>query len=126
LLLSVTKDFDGKTGIINIPVEDVLFLEYDFLEKRVWAHTSGEQYYIPGTLIYWAEALRTGGYDFKKVDRNVVVQVPKITILDRMLKCAYFESTIRKDSKRITLSHTYFKELAACSKSDGCEIILLN
>jgi|HigsolmetaGSP12D_1036236.scaffolds.fasta_scaffold00095_18 DNA-binding LytR/AlgR family response regulator len=123
--LSVSRDIDGKTGIVNLSVTDVLFLEYDLTTKKVWVHTLRDRYYIPGTLSFWAEALRAGGYDFRKVDRNIVVQVPKIKVMDRTFKYAYFEDPVREKSKRITLSQTYFKKIAEKNRASDLQIVII-
>jgi len=110
--LSVTLDIEGKSGISNLPVGDVLFLQCDFVSKWITVHTLDEQYFIPGTLVYWTEALQQGGYQFEKVDRNIVVHIPKICKMDRYFARAYFEIETTSRSKSVTLSQKYFKLLA--------------
>lgn len=113
LLLSVTRDEEGKTGLINITANDALFLEYDQYQKRVYAHTLEERFYVAGSLTYWETALKAAGYEFEMVDRNIVVHMPKIKRLDRVFAKAYFEYEIDKNSKYITLAQRYFKKVLA-------------
>ncbi|RKP49841.1 hypothetical protein D7Z26_18585 [Cohnella endophytica] len=111
--LTVTLDIEGKSGISNLPVRDILFLQFDFISRWITVHTLDGQFFIPGTLIYWTEALKKGGYQFEKVDRNIVVHVPKICKMDRFFAKAYFEIETTSRSKSITLSQKYFKLLAS-------------
>ncbi|MCC3376869.1 LytTR family transcriptional regulator DNA-binding domain-containing protein [Cohnella sp. REN36] len=108
--LSVTRDQEGKTGLLNVSIDDVLYLESDF-EKWVRVHTRDEHFYIAGTLIYWTHAFQASGHAFQKVDRNIVVHEPKIKRLDPVFAMAYFDSEIGKHTKKITLAQKYFKEL---------------
>lgn len=110
--LTVTMDVEGQSGISNLSVDDILFLQFDYDSKWVTVHTLDGQYFIPGTLVYWAEALKNGGYQFEKVDRNVVVHIPKICKMDRYFVKAYFEMETTSRSKSVTLSQKYFKLLA--------------
>ena len=109
--LTVTRDIEGKSGISNLPVRDILFLQSDLTSKWIAVHTLDDQFYIPGTLIYWTEALKQGGYQFEKVDRNIVVHVPRICKMDRIFVKAYFELETTSQSKSITLSQKHFKLL---------------
>lgn len=122
--LPVTRGNDEDFNLISLPVSEVLFLEYDFIDKKVWTHTRNDRYYLPGTLTYWAKALSTSGYDFMTVDRNIVVQLSKIKRLDTMLKYAYFEDQIRRDSKRVTVSNKYYKELITLNKARNLQIAM--
>ena len=108
--LFVTRDLDvGKVEVENLPIEDLLFLQYDL--KFVSVHTMDQQYVVPGNLSYYENALRTAGYDFRQVDRNIVVHVPKIRLLDTVHSKAYFESEIRQNSKSITLAQAHLRAL---------------
>lgn len=113
LQLAVTQDEEGANGFFNVPAEDLIFLEYDMSKKWVLAHTMEDRYYIAGTLTYLVTALKAKGYEFEKVDRNIVVNLPKIKRLDRMNTFAYFEYDVHKSSKRVTLSRKYFDKLLA-------------
>jgi hypothetical protein len=122
--LSVTRDNDGDSGLINLLVNDVLFLEFDIIKKKVWAHTLNNRFFMPGTLSYWTKALTNSGYDFMMVDRNILVQFPKIKRLNHVLRYAYFEYEIRYNSKKVTLAHKRYKEITAMNKQKGLEIVI--
>lgn len=109
--------------MVNINVDDVLYLEYDFKYKKVGVHTLTSKFYFPGTLTYLEDGLKNSGYEFLKVDRNVVVHLPKIKRLDKFLKFAYFETDIRSDSPKITVSHSHYKELVRLSMDSGYDIV---
>jgi DNA-binding LytR/AlgR family response regulator len=88
--VAVTRDPEGSKGLLNVSVNDLIFLEFDMVEKWVIAHTLEERFYLAGSLTYWAEALKAAGLDFEKVDRNIVVQVSKIKRIDTIFTHAYF------------------------------------
>lgn len=113
LQLAVTRDEEGTGGFVNVPAEELIFLEYDMTTKWVLAHTMDHCFYVPGTLTYLATALKASGYEFEKVDRNIVVHLPKIKRLDKLNTLAYFDYDIQKASKRVTLSRKYFDKLLA-------------
>ncbi|MFC5528446.1 hypothetical protein [Cohnella yongneupensis] len=124
LLLSVTRDEEGKTGSINIRTDDALFLEFDQIQKRVYAHTLLERFFIAGSLTYWQTSLKAAGYEFETVDRNIVVHVPKIKRLDSVFAFAYFDYEINKSSKRITLAQKHIKKVIADATEHNRRIIV--
>ncbi|SFA91180.1 LytTr DNA-binding domain-containing protein [Cohnella sp. OV330] len=111
LYLAVTEDLEGKSGYINIAADDVLYLEFDMFEKMVHVHTADSKYYIAGTLLYCTESLKSAGYQFERVDRSCVVNVPKIRRMDKTFYLAYFEDEIGPKSKKVTMSQKLFKEV---------------
>ena len=109
--LAVTRDAEGKTGLINLSVSEILYLEFDMTEKWVFVHTLEDRFYISGNLSYWAEALKAVGFGFEKVDRNVVVHLQKIKRLDRVFAYAFFEYEVQKNSKKVTLAQKHVKKV---------------
>jgi len=108
--LFVTRDQElGKIEVDNLPVEDLLYLQHD--RKYVSVHTINREFYVPGNLSYYEHALRSAGYDFRQVDRNIVVQVPKIRLLDTIYSKAYFEPEISENSKCVTLAQVHLRAL---------------
>lgn len=104
--LSVTRDQSGADSMVNLPTEDVLYLEHDILDKSVYAFTEKEKFYIPGTLNYWAESLKA--YGFEKGDRNVVVQLSKISRMERRpFYCAYFGD----GEIKVSMSENHYKRI---------------
>jgi DNA-binding LytR/AlgR family response regulator len=108
---SVTGDSEGKNGLINLPVSEAIFLEFDTSKRCVFVHTQEEKYYMAGTLAYWAESLKSVGFEFEKVDRNIVVQISKIQRMDQTFFLAYFDREITPNTKKITMSQKYFKRI---------------
>lgn len=96
----VTKDKSGKSGVQNLPFDQTCFLECE--GKFMVVHTLTEQFYMNGTLAYWLDALAK--YDFEKSDRNVIVNMTMIERIDPIMKIAYFETEIHKNSKYCTIS----------------------
>jgi DNA-binding LytR/AlgR family response regulator len=125
MYLSVTRDTFGKDGLINIKVDDVLFLEFDMTEKGVIVHTRDEKFFITGTLNYWAETLKSTGYEFEKSDRNIVIHIPKIKRLDRIFTFAYFDYEVNTYSKRVTLSQKHFKKIVSMVREIDPLIIIV-
>ena len=100
--LSVTKERDGKSGGTNVPVRGITHLEAD--SYMVIVHTTKDQYYLAGTMVYWVNTLNSSGYNFRNADRSSVINVDKIDSIDMKFKLAYFESDINRHSKRCTLA----------------------
>ncbi|MGF7050771.1 DNA-binding LytR/AlgR family response regulator [Paenibacillus sp. DS2015] len=109
--LTVTKDIDGNTGLTTLKIDDILFFEYDGRTDRIIVQLKDETYYTVGTLRYWNKVLNNSGYKFKLVDRNNMVNMNKIKMLDKIFKVAYFETDISSRSKRCTVSSSNYKEL---------------
>ncbi|MCC3374905.1 LytTR family transcriptional regulator DNA-binding domain-containing protein [Cohnella sp. REN36] len=100
--LSVSRDPEGKAGLIALQVKDVLFFETHRNKDMIVLHTQDEQYFIPGTLKYWTEALRASGEDFEIIDRNNAVHLTKVKHVDQRFRIAYFSEG--KDAKKCTIS----------------------
>lgn len=109
--ISVTRDVDGDSGIVNLKVADILFLEWNTKYERVIVHTKEEVFFTPGTLKYWAGTLNNSGFKFRIVDRNNAVNVDRIVRLDSVFKKAYFEADVRKNSKCCTMAFKRYKDL---------------
>lgn len=107
--LSVTRNSEGTNGLVNLPITEILFLEFDPIDRCIFVHTREEQFYLAGTLAYWATTLEQ--YDFEKVDRNFVVQVPMIQRMDTAFFMAYFDGEITLNSKKVTMSQKYFRRI---------------
>lgn len=107
--LTVSRHVDGKSGLIALPVRDILYFEFDKGKEMIAFHTLTERFFIPGTLKYWTESLRASGYHFAMVDRNNAVNLCKIRHFDRSYKLAYFEDEVCKHSKSCTVSVTHLK-----------------
>jgi DNA-binding LytR/AlgR family response regulator len=123
--LAVTRNVDGTSGIINLPINDVIFMEYDMIVKGVFVNTLNDKLYIAGTLTYWTDALKAQGYHFEKVDRNYVVQIPTIKKLDKIFTKAYFEYETTPLSKSVTLSQRQFKEVVTQIKVFNPQIVVV-
>ncbi|MGE7052951.1 LytTR family transcriptional regulator DNA-binding domain-containing protein, partial [Paenibacillus glucanolyticus] len=90
--LTVTRDIEGESGIVNLKVSDILFLEWSTRAERVVVHTRVGEYYMTGILKYWTSVLNNSGFTFRVVDRNSAVNVNQIEMLDSNLKIAYFDT----------------------------------
>ncbi|URN94536.1 MAG: LytTR family transcriptional regulator DNA-binding domain-containing protein [Candidatus Pristimantibacillus lignocellulolyticus] len=91
--LTVTKDPDGQSGILSIPLRSVDYLLCESEKKRMLVYVGDVIYYMMGTVKYWETAIaNTGDYRFVKVDRNTLVNIVNIQILDTKYRKAYFGS----------------------------------
>jgi DNA-binding LytR/AlgR family response regulator len=123
--VAVTRDPEGSKGLLNVLVQNLIFLEFDMVEKWVIAHTLEERFYMAGSLTYWAESLKAAGLDFEKVDRNIVVQVSKIKRLDSIFTHAYFVEKPTAQSKKITMSSNNFKHIMKRAQNFGSSIVVI-
>lgn len=91
--LTVTKDPDGLSGIFSISLSEVDYLLCESEKKRVLVFVGDTTYYMMGTIKYWENAIENSGdYRFVKVDRNTLVNIVNIQVLDSKYKKAYFGS----------------------------------
>jgi DNA-binding LytR/AlgR family response regulator len=120
--LAVSRDPEGKAGLTELPVEDILFFESHSKNKdMIILHTLDEAFYAPGTLKYWVEVLKASGEDFEMVDRANAAHLSKVHHVDRLFRVAYFGES--KSSKNCTLSiNNVTKVLQHIdTKSDGLQ-----
>lgn len=109
--LTVAKNVNGTSGLYNLPIDAVAYIEYSTKIDRVIVHTVDSCYYMCGTLKFWQAALEGSGYRFLLVDRTNVVNVDNIVILDDQYNIAYFESNITPNSKRCTFTKIRYNEV---------------
>jgi len=109
--LTVTRDIEGESGIVNLNRNDIIFLESRKPIQRVAVHTEREEFYLPGTLKYWATTLNSSGESYRIVDRNIAVNIDKIVLMDSLQKRAYFSDEVKKTSKYCTLAYWRYSEL---------------
>lgn len=103
--LTVSRDPEGKTGLIELPADQVWFVEsYKKVKDMIALHVSQtECFYAPGTLKFWSTALKASGLPFVIVDRTNAIHLPKIKSFDEYLR-AFFTDNRTKDSKYCTVS----------------------
>lgn len=71
MVLSVSRDKKGEAGIEQVPIRNILYLEWSGSIKRIIVHVKGgKRYYLTGPLNFWGELLSNSGYKFVDVDRN--------------------------------------------------------
>ncbi|MGV2788285.1 hypothetical protein GNF98_21915, partial [Clostridium perfringens] len=98
-------------GIVNLNRNDIIFLESRKPIQRVAVHTVSEEFYLPGTLKFWASALNNSGQSYRIVDRNIAVNIDKIVMMDSYRKRAYFSNEVNQTSKFCTLAFWRYSEL---------------
>ncbi|WP_379136074.1 LytTR family transcriptional regulator DNA-binding domain-containing protein [Paenibacillus sp. sgz500958] len=92
--LHLTKDKDGKSGIFNIPVEDVFYFENCIGKiRRLNVHTSQGMFYAMGTMTYLMEALNNSGYHFSVGDRSACINLDRVVRVNEYFLTAYFDDS---------------------------------
>lgn len=122
--LTVSKDFDGMSGIVTVCIEEILFLKAE--NGGVSVHTPDAVYYSPGTLRYWTVALNSSGYHFILSDRNNSINMRKIVEINKLQKLAYFDTADRRNkaSKYATMSTSGYKEVQRAISETNLSVIL--
>lgn len=111
-ILSVTKDVDGAEGLIQLPINQIAYMEFLRSKNRVLVHTAKNEYYLMGTLQYWQRAIAAVGHRFVWVDRTYVVNIDRIRVMDSIRHIAFFEDSPSKSSKNCTLTNIRFEEIS--------------
>lgn len=110
-ILSVAKDIEGVSGLYQLPVTEIAYMEYQKTINRVVVHTPGKKYYTMGTLLFWQKALAANGHRFMWVDRTNVVNIDCIKVMDTIRHIAYFDTIPSNGSKKCTFTNGRFVEV---------------
>jgi len=100
MLLSLTRDTEGHSGFVHVRTRDLLYLECDTASGGVSFHTREERFFGMGTMKYYQSALAAHGLLFTKADRNILLNMEKVALIDRKDGFVYFEPAIDKNAKR--------------------------
>ncbi len=111
MMLTVTKDVSGESGLCNLEVDKIIYLEAISEKKIVVVHTLEDKFYTMGTLKYWELALNHSGYNFGLVHRDLSVNLQNVQVMDKRRKNIYFEQQVRKNSKMCPIASHRFNEL---------------
>jgi len=88
---SVTENFHGSGGLVEVDIREVLSLGVDSKTSTIVIQTRNATYYTSGTLRYWTHVLNSSGYHFLIADRNNSINISKIVMIDKYQKIAYFD-----------------------------------
>lgn len=105
--LSVTKDINGDSGLVNILVEDIWYMMHSSGVNRIIVYTINGEYILNGPLKYWANTLNNSGYHFTESDRSASVNIDKVVRINEFFKTAYFDGS----NKGCMLSEKGLKEV---------------
>ncbi|AIQ54553.1 LytTR family transcriptional regulator DNA-binding domain-containing protein [Paenibacillus sp. FSL R7-0331] len=112
-ILSVTRDVEGSGGLVQLPMRDIAYMEFERPINRVVVHTPDRKYYLMGTLQYWHGAILAAGHmNFISVDRTNVVNIDRIRFMDDIRHIAYFDQLPSIISKKCTLTKIKFDDIA--------------
>ncbi|MBW4085808.1 LytTR family transcriptional regulator DNA-binding domain-containing protein [Paenibacillus sp. S150] len=110
-IISATKDVEGRSGLVSVSGDDIIFLGTDSSSSIILLHTLSSVFYTTGTLKYWTRVLNASGYTFYLADRNNSINIRNIAEINNLLKIAYFERERTKDSKYCTMSKSGIKKV---------------
>ncbi|WP_028560270.1 LytTR family transcriptional regulator DNA-binding domain-containing protein [Paenibacillus pinihumi] len=122
MLLSLTKDVEGKSGFFQVKPEDVLYLSHE--DGRVVFHLKYEDYTAFGSLKYFYAALNASGYRYEKVDRNTVVNMDNVVLIDQERGMLYFDEHISTYSKGCTIALTNYRSIVKQIKDINPSLII--
>jgi len=123
--LSVTEDPKGKSGLINVDISDVCYIQFDGFKRILEVHTIDKKYYMPGSLTFWIESLgNSKDVFFRSVDRNSLLNMERIARLDRITKVAYFDTEITGNSKYCPIAWHKFEQISELIKGSNPSIVL--
>lgn len=105
--ITVTREPEGTYGLYLLPVRLILYLEFEKKVNLVTVHTSFGQYYMPGTIKFWTNALNASGHVFRVFDRVNSANIRNIKRIDTEKMYAYFDG----GSKKCTLTTNDYEEL---------------
>ncbi|AIQ63872.1 hypothetical protein PSTEL_13035 [Paenibacillus stellifer] len=123
-VITVTRDEEGSTGLLPLPLQDITYMEYQKSINRIIIHTLDGIYYTVGTLKYWACTIASTGYDFVLADRNTVINISKIKYIDSAFKTAYFEERDLKNAEKCYLSVKGYEKIVTLIRSSVSRVIL--
>lgn len=121
--LAVTRESEGTTGFVSIPVDDILF--FQIVGGRLHAHTSLEKYYLIGgeKLKRFLDILNASGYHFYRSDRSDIPNLSKIRKFDKKWFRAYFTEAPNSKDKYVYISRDRYAEFVSLAKSINPKII---
>ncbi|WP_342423205.1 LytTR family DNA-binding domain-containing protein [Paenibacillus sp. FSL E2-0178] len=93
ITLSVTKDVNGQSGVVSLPIDEILYMQHSSGLRKVVVYTEDGTYYTTGPLSYWCTALNNSGFEFSVGDRTAAINVRKIVRMNDFFKTAYFNLT---------------------------------
>lgn len=124
-ILTVAEDVEGLAGFTNLPISEIAYLEYIKKINRVVVHTPDRKYYLMGTLQFWQNCLSANGYKFVTVDRTNVVNLDKISYMDKQHHVAYFDAWVDDDSKKCTLTSARYDIIARLLSMETRSVIFV-
>lgn len=89
--LSVTNDVEGVSGIVALPVNNILYMQFSSGKRRVVVHSEDGVFYTTGPLNYWTQVLNHSGFNFSVGDRTAAINIAKVVRVDDFFKTAYFD-----------------------------------
>lgn len=109
--VTLTIDPHGDTGLVLVPINDILYISYVRKYNKVAFYTGRGTYYGAGTKEYWTHVFNNSGATFRDVDRNNSVNVERISRIDTFRYVAYFERFRRIGELKCTMSESKYNRL---------------
>ncbi|UQZ33209.1 hypothetical protein C2I18_06345 [Paenibacillus sp. PK3_47] len=122
-IISATRDLEGRSGLVSVKAEDIIFLGTESSASIILLHTVDSVYYTTGTLKYWTRVLNASGYTFYLADRNNSINIRNIVEINTFLKIAYFERERTKNSKYCTMSKSGLKKVCQLVGETNSQVV---
>ncbi|OKP97760.1 LytTR family transcriptional regulator DNA-binding domain-containing protein [Paenibacillus sp. P46E] len=122
-IISATKDVEGRSGLVPVRGDDIIFLGTDSSSSTILLHTLDSVFYTTGTLKYWTRVLNASGYTFYLADRNNSINIQNIVEINNLLKVAYFERERTNDSKYCTMSKSGIKKVCQLVRESKSSVV---
>lgn len=107
------------SGIVSIPLKDIIYVEYIRQDKGILIHSIDSQGFLPGQFGFWTNLLINAGLtNLMIVDRNFALDPEKIEYINAKHRLVYFEEP-RKINKYCSVSSSNFDSLLQALHSLG-------
>jgi hypothetical protein len=94
----VTRDRDGKTGVVLLSQDEIV--KFTTQGNRILIHTLNDIFYHVDSLDKIETALRAAGLPYERADRGNLIDITKVIEIDEKTAIAYFGSEM-SGGKRI-------------------------
>ncbi|EJW15620.1 hypothetical protein M5X00_28110 [Paenibacillus alvei] len=84
--LNVALDPQGHEGLRSVRIDEIVSMEFNRFMKGVVIHTSGRNYFLPGSLSYWVKGLNNSGHTFEFIGKGKAVNTKNVKYVDTQ-KC---------------------------------------
>lgn len=122
--ITASSDIHGS-GLVTIPLKDIIYLEYIRQDKGIFIHSIESQGFLPGQFGFWTNALINSGLDqLMVVDRNFALDPQKIAYINAKHRLVYFAEP-KRINKYCSVSSSNFDSLMQALNTLGRPFIIV-